>query len=41
MGKLRQVSERCFLGEADDPEVAVMNPQDRRGFWTDRSLVVG
>ena len=41
LGKLRQVLERRFLGEADDPEVAVMNSQDRRGFWTDHSLVVG
>ena len=41
VGKLNEAGQRCLLGEADDPEVAVVNPQDGGRLGTDRPLVVG
>ena len=41
VGKLHQSRQRCLLSEANDLEIAVMNPEDRRGLLADRSLVVG
>ena len=40
VGKLGQTVQRCLLGETDDPEVAVMDPQNGRRLGADRPLVI-